>query len=121
MANPTVSSLSGMLNNIPGSPLQSSDTAPNVSPTADTGQGGGSAMDGLNQVDQGAQTTRGAIGTAQNALGGNPTGGATGNGISSAMYKKGGSVKRHSDNSGKLNLSSGKVSTAVRNKSNPNW
>jgi|APGre2960657373_1045057.scaffolds.fasta_scaffold35673_2 hypothetical protein len=76
------------------------------------GGGGGSAQDGLGQIDSGAGTVRSAISTAANALGG---GGGSSLPVG-AVYKKGGYVK-----GGKINLGSGRVSTASKNKSNSNW
>lgn len=76
--------------------------------------GGGSAMEGLGQVDQGTATTRGAIGTAQGALGGNSGGSPP---SSMPQYKKGGKVS----SGGKSGHITTKMSTAVRNKSNSNW
>ena len=76
-----------------------------------TGGGGGSAQDGLGQIDSGAGTVRSAISTAASALGGG--GGSLPPG---AIYKKGGYVK-----GGKINLGSGRVSTASKNKNSSNW
>ena len=77
--------------------------------------GGGSATDGLGQIDAGAGTVRSAISTAANALG---NGGGGGGGEKPMFeFKKGGYV----DKGGKLNLGSGRVSTATKNKSNSNW
>ena len=84
-----------------------------TSPTS--GGGGGSATDGLGQIDAGAGTVRSAISTAASALGGGGGGGAVPAG--SYTFKKGGYVAK----GGKLNLGSGRVSTASKNKSNSNW
>jgi len=76
-----------------------------------TGGDGGTAQDGLGQIDSGAGTVRSAINTATSALGGGsslPVG---------ATYKKGGYVAK----GGELNLGSGRVTTASKNKSNSNW
>jgi len=79
--------------------------------TSPLGGGGGSASDGLGQIDAGAGTVRSAINTAASALGGGGSSLPAG-----ATYKKGGYVK-----GGKINLGSGRVSTASKNKSNSNW
>lgn len=78
--------------------------------------GGGSASDGLSQIDAGAGTVRTAIGTAANALGAGGGGQSAPNGPF-PLFKKGGYVTK----SGKINLGSGRVSTATKNKSNSNW
>ena len=75
------------------------------------GGGSGSATDGLGLIDSGAGTVRSAINQASTALGGG--GGGLGPDFA---YKKGGYVK-----GGKINLGSGRVSTASKNKSNSNW
>jgi len=75
------------------------------------GGGGGSAQDGLGQIDSGSGTVRGALSTAASALGG------AGGGMQPGLYKKGGYVSK----SGKLNLASGRVSTATKNKNCSNW
>jgi len=80
------------------------------------GGGGGSAQDGLGQVNTGASTIASAIGQAQSALGGG--GGSPPN---ATMYKKGGSVSKNYTTGGKINLSSCGVSTAQKNKSQSNW
>jgi hypothetical protein len=77
------------------------------------GGGGGSAEDGFGQIDSGVGTVRGAINTATQALGG----GGGGSLPTGAVYKKGGYVAK----GGKLNLGSGRVSTASKNKRNSNW
>jgi hypothetical protein len=71
------------------------------------GGGGGSAQDGINQINSGAQTVSGAIGSAQNALGGG--GGAIPE--PQSTFKKGGSVGKTAT----------KVTTASKNKTTPNW
>lgn len=78
------------------------------------GGGGGSAEDGFGQIDSGVGTVRGAINTATQALGGGGGGSQLPIG---ATFKKGGYVAK----GGKLNLGSGRVSTASKNKSNSNW
>ena len=72
------------------------------------GGGGGSAEDGIGQINSGASTVSSALNSAKNALGGGgggaePQGGYT--------FKKGGSIKKTST----------KVTTASKNKSNSNW
>jgi len=79
------------------------------------GGGGGSAQDGLGQINSGAATVGSAIGTAQSALGGgggnpNPT-----------MYKKGGEVKKSYTTGGKINLNACGVSTTSKGKKNSDW
>ena len=103
----TISSLSDM------TPTSSNSSASSggggmPAPGSGGGAGGSSVEDGLGQIDAGAGTVRGAVGTAVSALGGGLPPGAT--------YKKGGYVK-----SGKINLGSGRVSTTSKNKSNSNW
>ena len=78
--------------------------------------GGGSATDGLGQIDAGSGTVRGALSTAASALGG-AGGGVTTIGGQPGLYKKGGYVSK----GGKLNLASGRVSTATKNKNCSNW
>jgi len=85
-------------------------TSGSTSPTTGSG-GGGSAQDGLGQIDSGSGTVRSALSTAASALGGG--GGSLPPG---AIYKKGGYVK-----GGKINLGSGRVSTASKNKNSSNW
>jgi hypothetical protein len=79
--------------------------------------GGGSAQDGLGQVNSGASTIASAIGQAQSALGGSS--GAPNSGR--PEFKKGGSVKKYTTSSGRLNLSAGGASTAQKNKKQSNW
>ena len=79
-----------------------------IAPSDVGGASGSSVEDGLGQIDAGAGTVRGAVGTAVSFLGGGLPPNAT--------YKKGGYVK-----SGKINLGSGRVSTTSKNKSNSNW
>ena len=81
--------------------------------TSPTG-GGGSAQDGLGQIDTGSGTVRSALSTAASALGG---GGGGGGGQPGLAYKKGGYVSK----GGKINLGSGRVSTASKNKNCSNW
>lgn len=88
-------------------------------PLATGGGGGGSAQDGLGQIDTGSGTVRSALSTAASALGGAGAGGGL---LPGAMYKKGGSVKgNYTFKGGKLNLGSGRISTASKNKASPNW
>lgn len=79
------------------------------------GFGGGSAQDGLGQVNSGASTIGNAIGQAQSALGGgggnpNPT-----------LYKKGGTAKKSYTTGGKINLGACGVSTTSKGKKNSDW
>lgn len=111
----SISSLGGalgmpMIKDIPG--FGGGDVG-GTSPTGGGGGGGGTAQDGLGQIDSGAGTVRSAINTAASALGGG------GGGSDRPLYefKKGGYVGK----GGKLNLGSGRVSTASKNKSNSNW
>jgi hypothetical protein len=76
------------------------------------GGGGGGAQEGLGQIYSGAGTVGNAISTAAQALGGD-----SGTFSPGPMYKKGGYVAK----GGKINLGSGRVSTASKNKSNSNW
>ena len=111
--------VTGLTDLLPGGDWTDTKPVPTISPvggggTSPTG-GGGSAQDGLGQIDTGAGTVRGALSTAANALGG--AGGQPG-----LMFKKGGSVKgNYTSKDGKLNLGSGRISTAVKNKASPNW
>ena len=79
--------------------------------TATTG-GGGSAQDGLGQIDTGSGTVRSALSTAASALGG-----AGGSSSPQPIYKKGGYVAK----GGKINLGSGRISTASKNKNCSSW
>jgi hypothetical protein len=83
-------------------------------PTATGSGGGGSAQDGLGQIDTGSGTVRSALNTATSALGG-----GGGSSVPPALfpYKKGGYVSK----GGKLNLGSGRISTATKNKNCSNW
>ena len=81
------------------------------------GGGGGSAQDGLGQINSGAATVGSAIGTAQSALGG----GGGGLQPNTAMYKKGGEVKKSYTTGGKINLNACGVSTASKSKKNSCW
>lgn len=112
----SISSLAGALG-MPmdkGIPSYGGGDAGGTSPTG-VGGGGGSASDGLGQIDSGSSTVRSAINTATSALGS----GSGGGGSSHPLYefKKGGYVGKD----GKLNLGSGRVSTTTKNKSNSNW
>jgi len=78
------------------------------------GGGGGGAKEGLDQIYTGAGAVGNAINTAANALGG---GGGGNPPAGTLTFKKGGYVNKN----GKLNLGSGRVSTASKNKSNLNW
>lgn len=71
------------------------------------GGGGASAQDGLNQISGGSDTVANAISKASEALSGG--------------FKKGGSVKKYTSSGGKLNLGSGRVSTASKNSKQSNW
>ena len=84
------------------------------------GGGGGSASEGLGQINQGAGTVASAISRASDALG---SGGGAGQMPIPEMttYKKGGAVKKYTHPDGKLNLSAGGVSTASKNKSCSGW
>lgn len=92
-------------------------------PLATGSGGGGSAQDGLGQIDTGSGTVRSALNTATSALGGGggsslPPGGGGGSlPPELIMYKKGGYVSK----GGKLNLGSGRISTATKNKNCSNW
>jgi len=88
-------------------------TSGSTSPTTGSG-GGGSAQDGLGQIDSGSGTVRSAINTASSALGGGGGGSSLPPG---AIYKKGGYVSKD----GKLNLGSGRISTSTKNKNCSNW
>jgi len=79
--------------------------------------GGGTAQDGLSQINNGSSTVAGAIGRAADALG------SGGGQVAEPqyMFKKGGSVKKYTDSSGKLNLGSGRVSTSSKNSKQSNW
>jgi hypothetical protein len=85
-------------------------------PMPSVGGGGGSATDGLGQIDTGSGTVRSALSTAASALGGGG-GGVTTIGGQPNNYKKGGYVAK----GGKINLGSGRVSTASKNKNCSNW
>ena len=78
--DPGISSLTDML---PGSDWTGTKPVPSVG-TSPTG-GGGSAQDGLGQIDTGSGTVRSALSSAASALGG--AGGPPG-----FAYKKGGKV-----------------------------
>jgi len=107
--------IAGLSDMLPGSDWTGTKPVPSVG-TSPTG-GGGSAQDGLGQIDAGSGTVRGALSTAANALGG-----ASGGLPPGAMYKKGGSVKgNYTSKGGKLNLGSGRISTSSKNKASPNW
>jgi hypothetical protein len=101
--------ISGITDVLPGSDWTGTKPVPSVG-TSPTG-GGGSAQDGLGQIDTGAGTVRGALSTAASALGG------AGGPPPGAMYKKGGYVSK----GGKLNLGSGRISTASKNKNCSSW
>ena len=104
--------VTGLTDLLPGGDWTGTKPVPSVG-TSPTG-GGGSAQDGLGQIDAGSGTVRGALSTAANALGG------AGGGM--PMYKKGGSVKgNYTSKDGKLNLGSGRISTSSKNKASPNW
>ena len=108
----SISSLGGALGmpkEIPGFGGGDVGTTGGTSPLG--GGSSGSATDGLGLIDSGAGTVRSAINQASTALGGG--GGGLGPDFA---YKKGGYVK-----GGKINLGSGRVSTASKNKSNSNW
>jgi hypothetical protein len=81
------------------------------------GGGGGSAQDGLGQVNSGASTIGNAIGQAQSALGGGGGGGLA----QPQMYKNGGAAKKSYTNGGKINLGACGVSTASKGKKNSDW
>ena len=109
--------VTGLTDLLPGGDWTGTKPVPTISPvgggTSPIG-GGGSAQDGLGQIDSGSGTVRGALSTAANALGG------AGGGMQT--FKKGGSVKgNYTSKDGKLNLGSGRISTAVKNKASPNW
>jgi SLT domain-containing protein len=79
-----------------------------------SGSFGGSAQDGLGQVNNGASTIASAINTASNALGG---GGQSGR----PEFRKGGSVKKGYTSGGKINLGACGVSTSSKGKKNSGW
>jgi hypothetical protein len=96
-------------------------------------QGAGQIGKSLGEVGQNMAQSSMALQQGQQALGGGTSagvglGGGTGGGFQpmSAMspkesiYKKGGAVS-YAGKSGSLNLGSGRVSTAMKNKSNCNW
>jgi hypothetical protein len=83
------------------------------------GGGGGSAQDGLGQVNSGASTIGNAIGQAQSALGGGGGGGISP--PNTAMYKKGGAAKKSYTTGGKINLGACGVSTTSKGKKNSDW
>jgi hypothetical protein len=95
---------------------------PNIVPSV--GGGGGSASDGLGQINQGAGTVAGAISRASDALGsgggGLMGGGGTPPNNDMTTYKKGGPVKKYSSG-GKINLKDCSVSTASKGKNNSSW
>ena len=75
--------ISGLTDMLPGSDWTGTKPVPSVG-TSPTG-GGGSAQDGLGQIDTGSGTVRSALSSAASALGG--AGGPPG-----LAYKKGGKV-----------------------------
>jgi len=77
--------IAGLTDMLPGSDY-TGKPVPSVGTSPVGGGGGGSAQDGLGQIDTGAGTVRGALSTAAGALGG--AGGLP----PGAMYKKGGKV-----------------------------
>lgn len=77
------------------------------------GGGGGGVQDGLGQIYSGANTVSGAVNAATQAL----SGGGGNQPTPGLLLKKGGYV----DKKGKINLGSGRVSTAVKNKASKNW
>ena len=77
--------IAGLTDLLPGSDYTGTKPVPSVG-TSPMGGGGGSAQDGLGQIDTGAGTVRGALSTAAGALGG--AGGLP----PGAMYKNGGKV-----------------------------
>lgn len=91
-----------------------------------SGGGGGTAQDGLNQINDGTKTVGSAVSTAQSALGGggNSGGGASNYGFTEPTQiekKRGGSIKKHASG-GKINLKDCKVSTHEKNSKNKhNW
>ena len=113
-----VSSLGGMLApsgmspppSLPPPPTMGSGTG---TPVSSAGTSGGSAQDGLSQIDSGSGTVRNAINSVKSALGGGTEGGLE--------FKKGGSVKKYTEHGGRLNLKSSGVSTATKNKTKSNW
>jgi hypothetical protein len=117
-----ISSLSTLMpavkDSIAGSPTGGQMIKPVGLGSAFGGGGGGSAQDGLSQIDSGSSTVAGAIGRAADALGG---GGGGGGQIAQPQFKKGGSVKKYTDSNGKLNLGSGRVSTSSKNSKQSNW
>jgi hypothetical protein len=124
LAEGGISSLGSILNvgisdgpYMPGSPLNPLNAPSFGGSIGGGGEGGGGAEAGLSQIDAGANTVRSAISSAQSALGG-----GGGNSYPSYIYKNGGSVKNsYTTKDGKLNLGSGRISTASKNKSTPNW
>ena len=86
-------------------------------PSSGSITGGGSAQDGLSQVNNGASTIANAIGQAQSALG-------VGNGNTGPnpiTFKKGGSVKKKYTSGGKINLDACGVSTTSKGRKNSSW
>jgi len=84
------------------------------------GGGGGSAQEGLGQVQNGASMLGNALNTASSALSGGGGGGALAEPQASVPFNKGGSVKKYSGN-GKINLKDCGVSTAPKGKKNSCW
>jgi hypothetical protein len=121
----TLASLGDLLGN-PNLANGPSTGAGALTPPAGLGAGGlggsGSAQDGLSQINSGASTVAGAIGTAVDSLSGGG-GGAQPNGANNgAQYKKGGQVKKKYTTGGKINLGACGVSTASKStKSNSKW
>lgn len=119
-----ISTLTGMLKGMgstgsSGTPLDSGIGNRSLSvATLPTQGSGGSAQDGLGQIDAGAGTVRSAINAAQGALGG---GGGGGGLPPFGAFKKGGQVKRYTSADGRLDLKSSGTSTAQKGKTKSNW
>jgi len=85
-----------------------------------SGGGGGSAQEGLGQVQDGASMLGNALNTASSALGGGGSGGQFARAEpQGSSFKKGGSAKKYSSG-GKINLKDCGVSTAQKSKTNSN-
>jgi len=131
MATGQMASLGGLLGGLAQSggggqmatPLQGG-----ASTTLGAGTGGGSnAQDGINEINDGANTVSNAIGTATSALSGGGGGGSGGSPLGGnsmgegPQFKKGGGVKKKYTTGGKINLKACGVSTASAGKKNSNW